>query len=143
MNSRHFLKYGCIHIVLPLFLGVAIYFIWGNSSSKLLEMLQRLLRNDLFFGLKEWLQAMISIPNFVIYQLPDALWAYTFCTTLLWIWQRQNTAFVTIIAFSLCTIYELMQRWQLTAGTFDILDVLAMLIACLCALLFTKKSIAL
>lgn len=73
------------------------------------------------------------LPDFVFFQIPDALWAYAFCAVLLYIWRKANAAFTILAAFFFCAAYEGMQLIKMTAGTFDLWDIAAMGLACAAA----------
>ena len=112
--------------------GAAIYLLFGHKNTDLGNFLLTL---DLPVGL---LRQKGNIPDFLIFQLPDALWAYAFCASLLLIWQKANAAFVCFTAFLLCAFYEGLQYSNVTSGTFDFLDVLWMAAACGAAFFLNK-----
>ena len=99
-HSKHiyFILYG---ILLPLFLGVAIYFYKLNSN--------------------------IAIPNWVKYNLPDGLWTFSFTSFILCIWGKDKSklrktlwiATPIVVSFA----FEFSQLW-ITVGTFDTSDLL-------------------
>ena len=128
-----------LHILLPLTVGTLLYFFFGGKGTRLSNIFTFLTENKSISALKKFLQTNFSPPDFVIYQLPDALWAYAFCASLLLIWQGQKAALVSSIAFALCFFYEIMQCMKWTAGTFDWWDVGVMGLACCCAFYFNRK----
>ncbi len=127
------------HIISPLCLGTLLYFFFGKKGTVLSNIFIFFTENKDILKLKEHLQTNFSPPDFLIYQLPDALWAYAFCASLLLIWQGQKAALVTFIAFDLCFFYEIMQYMEWTAGTFDWWDVVVMGLACWCAFYFNRN----
>ena len=133
-----FLK-GLLHIFLPLLLGSLLYFFFGKKGTLLTNTISFFTENENILAIKESLQTNFSPPNFLIYQLPDALWAYAFCASILFIWQGQKAALVSFVAFVLCFLYEIMQYMKWTAGTFDWWDVMVMGVACWCAFYFNQK----
>ena len=130
MNMKRLLKIFLLHIFLPLFLGAALYFFFGGKGTILSNTFVFFTENKNILNLKETLQTNFTPPDFLIYQLPDALWAYAFCTSLLLIWQGQKAALVTLTAFGLCFLYEIIQYLDWTAGTFDWWDIVGMGLAC-------------
>jgi len=120
------IKYSFLHIFLPLFFGGVLY-VFGTKYQT---------------GLEQYLNLEfegIDLPDFMIFQLPDALWAYAFTASFLWIWNQQQAAFTTLISFLFCSFYEILQLLQWINGTFDWWDILAMGIGCLSCFFFNLK----
>lgn len=122
--------YVLLHIFLPLGLGGVIYLLFNNARTNISAFVEQVLGLDLPL-------LDTKIPYFLIYQLPDALWAYAFCATFMLIWQRVNAAIIAFLSFILCTFYEIMQYFDWTNGTFDVWDIVVMGVACWFAY-FTK-----
>lgn len=146
MNNKRFENQGkylfvavFLHILLPLCLGTLLYFFLGGKGTILSNAFTFLTENKIILELKQQLQTNFFPPDFLIYQLPDALWAYAFCASFLLIWQGQKAALVTFIAFCLCFFYEIMQYMEWTAGTFDWWDVVVMGLACWGAFYFNRN----
>ncbi len=139
MNIKRLLKISVLQIFLPLCVGTLLYFLLGGKGTVLSNSFIFLTENKSILALKEQLQTNFSPPDFLIYQLPDALWAYAFCVSLLLIWQEQKAALVAFIAFALCFFYETMQYMKWTAGTFDWWDVGVMGLACGCAFYLNRN----
>lgn len=128
-----------LHILLPLCIGTLLYFFFGGKGTRLSKTFSLFTENKSIIDFKQQLQTNFSPPDFLIYQLPDALWAYAFCASFLLIWQGQKAALVSSIAFALCFFYEIMQYMAWTAGTFDWWDVVVMGLACWCAFYFNRN----
>ena len=102
------------HAVVALVLGVVIYL---------------LTRDGLVihaFG-----SARIAAPDVIAYQLPDALWQYAFCMVVYAIW-RDRRALLLPLAIGLVT--------ECAIGTFDVRDVIALVLAALVASVQTRSA---
>ena len=66
----------------------------------------------------------LPAPDVVRYQLPDALWQYAFCMVVYAIW-RDRRALILPLALGLIA--------ECTVGTFDVRDVIALVLATLVA----------
>lgn len=73
----------------------------------------------------------LSLPPWVIYSLPDALWISAYLLTLNAIWKYKNTPVYKILAYTMpaiaiCT--EFLQTFDWFHGTFDKIDLLCYII---------------
>jgi hypothetical protein len=66
----------------------------------------------------------IAAPDVIRYQLPDALWEYAFCVTVLAIWRRPWAIAIPLV---------LGLAAECLVGTFDPRDVIALLLGAYCA----------
>ena len=70
--------------------------------------------------------------SFILYNLPDGLWMLSFCLLLILIWQNtsKSSAYTwLIIGFAMGILYEVSQYFGVVSGTFDIIDVVCILVA--------------
>lgn len=79
--------------------------------------------------INQWRQAInLSLPQWAIFCLPDALWASAYILiidTLLNKYTLKTKLIVASIIPSIGIVSELMQALQLLPGTFDIFDIVA------------------
>jgi len=80
----------------------------------------------------------IQLPNWVLYSLPDGLWllSYEFIITYLWKYQIKNKLYLSFtigLPLFACSC-ELFQINGIIKGTFDILDLICYIFACLIGL---------
>ena len=70
----------------------------------------------------------LSLPPFVVYSLPDALWLYALLSAMAWVWDRNRgpagQAWWCVAALA-GPIHEALQALGVVAGTFDLWDALA------------------
>ncbi len=109
-----------VKVFLPLLLGYFIYLIWGQED---IFIVSKSLKFDALFQLKSAL-FRVPIPDLVIYQLPDALWLFSFLHLLKIIWVDENyEKLILLIGLFLALGHEFGQYFQVFSGTFDWLDV--------------------
>ena len=75
--------------------------------------------------------AHVALPDVVAYQLPDALWQYAFCRVVFAIWGDRR-ALLLPLALGLAA--------EVTIGTFDPADVVALLAGALVALATSRTD---
>jgi hypothetical protein len=64
------------------------------------------------------------LPNNISNYIPDGLWAYSFSSTILIIWNRKINIFWFIILGLCFIIFEIMQSTHILKGTGDIIDII-------------------
>ena len=122
-----------LHVVFPIMLGSAIYFFFRDKQ-------------EIIFGFFQFLSVAPKInfaPDWIKYNLPDALWFYAFLSTLIFIWQRKisvQSIIWLIAAISMGFLSEAFQFFSVIPGTFDLKDLLAYTISALaCSFHFQNK----
>lgn len=80
---------------------------------------------------------LIKSPGIIRNHLCDFLWAYSFAFSLTYIELNNKETF--IITLSTGVIFELLQMMHLIRGTFDILDILVELLACIICYVYRSK----
>lgn len=114
-----------LNIIMPLFFGFTIY-ILARPNSILINMLLGISFN-------------ITIPYFIRFNLPTALWLYSLCSCIFLIWRGINKWSIVFFLFILISsiFSECIQLFfshnvvlGLNIGTFDIYDIITMLIMC-------------
>jgi len=106
-----------------MFVGGMIYLLWRQPTWLSAEVLsscdtcQRSLN-----PIRDWMLSN-SPPSWVLYQVPDMIWAFCFSLTLLLLnWNRRVTVVWVILVASL---YEILQYLMPEFGTFDWMDIVA------------------
>lgn len=124
-------------VVIALCLGVALYF-FRPMPPVVFEWL----------GLDHWVQSHAwfaqtsqQLPSWVLYQLPDALWAYalTVLLTKLAVGDRYSLGIYLFLALAFVNLYEASQYFA-TLGSFDWLDVVALNIGWILGVLYSLRS---
>jgi hypothetical protein len=128
MNKKHLI----IHVLFPLLLGGGIY--WAARPAALA------------FKNSAHLSPLVGskyLPHWVVFNLPDGLWSYSFLsfTLILWKNERSLNAYLWLsIAFLVGILLEICQYFHLISGTFDWLDILVYLIFNLFAIIQFKSQ---
>jgi len=109
--------------IFSLAVGVLIYVCFRSNSIKILGFV-----DNKFSFLHQMRLEMNSVsrfvPNFVIYNLPDGLFLFSYTTCMLWLWdENQYKYYWVFIIPLLLVIIELLQLNHTMPGTFYILDI--------------------
>ena len=86
-----------LNVVTPLLLGI---FIYANCENQ-------------------------DLPIVIKNHFPDLLWAYSFLSIILIIWERNFQKSWILSAFILAVAYEILQHLEKLPGTGDLLDIIA------------------
>ena len=69
----------------------------------------------------------LEIPDWIVYNLPDGLWSYSLMSAILLLFEikidKESVPWI-VIALLFPISFEIGQRFNITNGTFDVLDVL-------------------
>jgi|TARA_B110000902_G_C14269761_1_gene572682 hypothetical protein len=115
-------------VIFPIFLGNSIYILYRDPTFNIINWL------DLNENLKNFNIGvnLVDLPNWVIYNLPDGLWVFSFTYTILFIMKfrfKKKYIFLTLlIPLNISFISEIGQLFGYFQGTFDIYDILFYLI---------------
>jgi hypothetical protein len=114
-----------IHCLTPMLLGGLLYVLFRSTNLRMFNWFT-------FFGLENLIQyARINVlqiknymPSWVYFSLPDGLWVYSFTSSILIYWNNewQKAKIWLLIPFIGGCLIEILQRFDLFSGTFDILD---------------------
>jgi hypothetical protein len=114
-----------IHCFIPILSGGLIYIGFRSESLRLFTWLDYLGLSILVSEIRQLFLPIADIlPSFIIYSLPDGLWAYSFTFSLRLILQsHEKIRFVFLmIPFTFSIIVEVLQAFHLFQGTFDWAD---------------------
>jgi hypothetical protein len=75
--------------------------------------------------------------------LPDGLWAYAFCSTILIIWDRKIHLPWLFFIISVFSLFEILQAVNIIAGTGDVLDIVVYLLFGAAAVLLNNAFLTL
>jgi len=99
--------------------------------------------------MKDFLQSLfsrISIPSWVIYSLPDALWMLALTLVVMMIWDfKLNRHSIPWIGGAFCAgiLFEVGQSFHMIRGTFDFIDLISISIGALIPVSFTLLNMRL
>lgn len=113
------------NVIVPLLLGGLIYIVFRSKSLILFTWFDEIsisgftnLVRDFLYPLKN------SLPDWIIFSLPDGLWVYSFTSFLIIIWSDdfESVKYWMVIPLLTFFLIELLQLFNILKGTFDIVD---------------------
>lgn len=123
-------------------LGVAIYSFFRKPPLLLTKLYKALYLESTISSIQDYF-AQTSLPEWVLYGLPDLLWMFSFTLVILLIWGfKANLHSILWIGIVLIIglLYEILQFPNIVPGVFDVMDLLYITTGALMALFFTIKS---
>jgi hypothetical protein len=113
-----------IHCFLPIFLGGILYILFRSSDLKMFQWFKFCGLENLIFHVRSYLcELKYLIPSWSYYSIPNALWVYSFTSSLLLYWHNNsNKYFWVLIPFMTGVFVEILQLFNLFPGSFDYLD---------------------
>ena len=107
-----------LNCLLPLVVSLLLYTLFRTRDT---------IVNQVFIHLLGFRPPVLHLPQapWVVYNLPGALWLYSF----LWFTSLSRSKFLTLLPLALALGIETVQLLHLTDGTFDALDVLFYLLS--------------
>jgi hypothetical protein len=135
------MRYFAIHIFLPLFIGLLIYIFFRSDN---IVVVNWVFKHD-YFGMLSRIKTTSNLPYSLKFCLPNALWYFSFQSYMLLVWndERKYKAIIFVAIFVFVIAIEFMQKNGIIRGTFDIEDILYIVIATLVLLIFHKNSLIL
>lgn len=128
---------------LPLILGGFIYIIFRTETLIMFHWLKYLTFSDEINIIKNF-RTVYSFPSWFIYNLPDALWIFSYTGISLEIWKhsitRQNIFWIFSIPI-IAVLSEFLQFFKIVPGTFDFLDVTFYLLGTISSFYISTKII--
>ena len=125
--------------ILPLIIGGLIYLTYRTDTLKMFGWFEYIgLSNTVdLFRSNQFLQSL-TVPNWIKFSLPDALWLFSFNYILLTLWDfnvTRQSIFWLILAPTVGLFSEIGQLAGIIPGTFDIVDLVLLSIATIIAFL--------
>jgi len=130
----------CSVVILPLLAGSLVYIGWRPKSLIMFSWFESMGVAGFIFQLREILSDY-SLPNWVIFWLPNGTWTFAFTASLAFIWLNSNLRIKylwLLIPLLLGIMMEIGQFWALLPGTFCWGDLLAHITGGVLALGITK-----
>lgn len=121
--------------IMPVFTGGFIYLTYRTENLLMFRWLEKIGLYSLidFLRNNEFLQK-INIPNWARYSLPDALWLFSFIYIVLTLWNfqinRHSLFWITLVP-AIGLFSELGQQFGIIPGTFDVVDLFLLVLACI------------
>jgi hypothetical protein len=119
--------------ILPVFLGGLIYLTYRVDSLLMFNWFKIIGLTDLVNFLRtDNILQNLTIPNWVKFSLPDALWLFSFTYIILLLWDfkiTRQSAFWIFIAPTVGLFSEIGQLIGIISGTFDKVDLLLLILS--------------
>ena len=121
-----------LQVVLPLLTGGLIYILFRADNLLMFRWFDKLGASDFISVCRQHTIGQFSLPTWLIYSLPDALWVFSFTSLMLSIWRDKfsvQSIFWILVAPTIGLLSEIGQAVHLVRGTFDFSDLTLILIA--------------
>ena len=112
-----------LHVALPIAIGAAIYLFFRTTSLLVFEWLRAVSLFELTLTARGLLSG-ISLPNWLLYSLPDGLWVYAVTSWMILIWDRNPPLPWLFVGVALGVGGEFGQAIAIVPGTYQHLDML-------------------
>lgn len=112
-----------IQVLLPLIVGVLIYVAWRKDSVLLVSWLPESTVHAARSGLGGW-----AVPRLILASGADAAWGWAFGASMALVWRGSKArarTFWLLTGGAVAAYAEIGQLWNLPPGTFDIVDLIA------------------
>ncbi|MEY4702978.1 MAG: hypothetical protein RIR96_875 [Bacteroidota bacterium] len=121
-----------LHIIFPIFIGVILYLVFSSTNLIFYKWVQIEHFENILFSIRESTSKIRELqPKWVMSFLPDALWSYSFTSSLVICWNFYNNykvIFLFFLPFFTGVTIEIMQFEKIIPGTADYYDIIAYLI---------------
>jgi hypothetical protein len=110
-------------VLLPLVIGVVIYVAWRREEVLLVSWLPAATVHAARSGLGGW-----AVPRLILASGADAAWGWAFGAALAVVWRGRKSrarTFWLVAGGAVAAYAEIGQLWGLPPGTFDIVDLIA------------------
>ena len=132
-----------LHIIFPIFLGVVLYIIFSSTNLIFYKWVQIEYFENILFSIRESTSKIRELqPKWVMNFLPDALWSYSFTSTLVVCWncnKNYKVIFSFFLSFFNGIIIEIMQFEKIFPGTADYYDIIAYLTGTILSLIILQN----
>ncbi len=124
-NYRYRIIFSCLSLIL-FFVACWIYVSNRSTDMVIYDWLSIDVNNQLFCFFRN---IEIELPDWVLYNLPDALWLLSFLFMNEAVWGEDNRKYIFVAVVSIFALgVEILQMFTLFPGTGDILDIISYII---------------
>lgn len=132
-----------ITVLFPLTLGGITYILFRSDSLKMFSWFNGLGFSKIITSSRQ-ITSEIQLPQWTIYNLPDALWLFAFTNLMLLLWDNKfsrHSMFWILAAPIIGLLSELGQAIHIIPGTFDPIDLTLLIIATSLPFILIQKKI--
>lgn len=140
MNRRLF-RFENVLITILLLISLFIYLFYRPECILVNKMLASVIGDNTYWHWKEVINTNISLPNWVIYNLPEALWTFciTICSAVIKIHFLGKKISLIFLPLIFVIGLEMLQYLHFTNGVFDIWDIILGVIAWMLGYIYTNR----
>lgn len=114
------------YVLLPIFIGGLIYIVSRSKSLKMFDWFEKINLSNEVSIIRDYF-SNVELPNWIIYNLPDFLWVFSFTSFLFIIWNKKiekENLFYLLFPMGIGVLSEFGQLFSIINGTFDKVDIL-------------------
>lgn len=114
------------YVLLPIFIGGLIYIVSRSKSLKMFDWFEKINLSNEVSIIRDYF-SNVELPNWIIYNLPDFLWVFSFTSFLFIIWNKKiekENLFYLLFPMGIGVLSEFGQLFYIINGTFDKVDIL-------------------
>jgi len=114
------------YVLLPIFIGGLIYIVSRSKSLKMFNWFEKINLSNEVRIIRDYF-SNIELPNWIIYNLPDFLWVFSFTSLLFIIWNKKiekENVFYILFPMGIGVLSEFGQLFSIISGTFDKVDII-------------------
>lgn len=131
--------------VLPVFIGGMLYICFRSEKLVMFEWFNLLGIKSIITSIRtSELLRIISVPSWVKFSLPDALWLFSMISSIMIVWDYKldyQSKLWLCFVISIGIFSEIGQLFSFVPGTFDIIDLILLSFASILPFLIHKKEI--
>lgn len=119
------MKFKPVLISLSLLISLFIYLFYRTSDTVVNQIFIYLFSEKWYLTLKEIIQNTLHLPESIIYSLPEGLWIFSLSISSANFFIKIKKIQLPLILFPLIimVVFECIQYFQITSGTYDPLDI--------------------
>lgn len=114
------------HTIMPLLLCIGIYLTLRDKVFLLISQENFPVLYQCLKAIQDYCMPLRSLPNWLLYSLPDGLWTYAFSSYFVFNFNRRPYTPKHLFYILLCPVlsisFEISQQFQGTPGTYDVDD---------------------
>jgi len=114
------------YVILPIFIGGLIYIVSRSKSLKMFDWFEKINLSNEVRIIRDYF-SNVELPNWIIYNLPDFLWVFSFTSLLFIIWNKKiekENVFYLLFPMGIGVLSEFGQLFSIINGTFDKVDII-------------------
>jgi hypothetical protein len=127
--------------LISLIIGTAIYILFRSTDLLVFTWIENIGLGEEVNELRDWANPILPhLPEFILFSLPDGLWAFSFSASILLIWRNEKSKkyLWLLVPILFAIIPEILQKFKLFPGTFDVYDLIMSLTGIGLSLLLTQ-----